>query len=71
MLGLGSASFSVCFTSTKGTGGVGSKDRGQEDLLKYFSLLCDRLLHEVFRGAAQPPQIWICLPAFLGQVITL
>lgn len=54
---LGSASLSGCFTSTKGTAGGSSKGRGQEDLLKSAILVCNKLLHEVFEGATQPPQI--------------
>lgn len=49
---LRSGSLSGCFTSAKGTAGVGSKDREQEESA---SLLCDRLLHKVFKGATQSP----------------
>lgn len=52
---LGSGSLSGCFTSTKGTVGAGSQGRGQEDLLKSASQLCDRLLHEVFRKCNPTP----------------
>lgn len=35
--------------------GEGSQGRGQQDLLKFASLLYAELLYEIFRGATHPP----------------